>query len=94
LRVQLTLANSIAASDDAVFRELNGESVVLNLESGMYYGLDEVGTRVWQLAAPGATLAQVLECVTDEFEVDRAIAEHDVLELAGTLIDKGLWIAR
>ena len=92
--MQLTLANSIAASDDAVFRELNGESVVLNLESGMYYGLDEVGTRVWQAAAPGATLADVLDCITAEFEVDRPSAERDLLELAGTLIGKGLWIAR
>lgn len=87
----LTLDSIVAVSGDAVFRELDGESVVLNLETGLYYGLDEVGTRIWRAVDPKASLRIVLESVVAEFNTDRAAAEADLLELATALLDKGLW---
>lgn len=87
----LTLDSIVAVSDDAVFRELDGESVVLNLETGLYYGLDEVGTRIWRAVDPKASLRIVLESVVAEFNTDRPAAEADLLELAAALLDKGLW---
>jgi hypothetical protein len=87
----LTLDTVVSVSDDAVFRELEGESVVLNLETGMYYGLDEVGTRAWRAIEPKGALRQALDCVLQDFETERAAAEADLLELASALVDKGLW---
>lgn len=87
----LTLDSIVAVSGDAVFRELDGESVVLNLETGLYYGLDEVGTRIWRAVDPMASLRIVLESVVAEFNTDRPAAEADLLELAAALLDKGLW---
>lgn len=87
----LTLDSIVAVSDDAVFRELDGESVVLNLETGQYYGLDEVGTRIWRAIEPKAALRKALECVIDEFDAERPAAEADLLELASALLAKGLW---
>lgn len=87
----LTLDSIVAVSGDAVFRELDGESVVLNLETGLYYGLDEVGTRIWRAVDPKASLRIVLESVVAEFNTDRPAAEADLLELAAALLDKGLW---
>jgi hypothetical protein len=89
----LTLDQAVAVSEDAVFRELDGESVVLNLETGMYYGLDAVGTTVWRAIEPKGTLRQALERVLAEFDAEQAAAETDLLELAARLIDKGLWTA-
>ena len=89
----LTLDQTVAVSEDAVFRELDGESVVLNLETGMYYGLDAVGTTVWRAIEPKGTLRQALDRVLAEFEAEQAAAETDLLELAARLIDKGLWTA-
>lgn len=89
----LTLDQTVAVSEDAVFRELDGESVVLNLESGMYFGLDAVGTTVWRAIEPKGTLRQALERVLAEFDAEQAAAESDLLELAARLIDKGLWTA-
>jgi len=87
----VALDSSVAPSDDAVFRELEGESVLLNLETGMYYGLDEVGTRAWQLAAADGSLRAVRDALAEEYEAEPAVIEHDLLALADTLIGKGLW---
>lgn len=87
----LTLDQTVSVSEDAVFRELDGEAVVLNLETGMYYGLDPVGTVIWRAIEPKGTLRQALDRVVSEFSTDHASAEADLLELAGKLIEKGLW---
>jgi hypothetical protein len=89
--VQLTLDSTIAVSGDAVFREIDGEAVVLNVETGMYYGLDEVGTYVWLAVEPKGTLRQALGRVLERYEADAGEVERDLLELASGLIDKGLW---
>lgn len=88
----IKLDSTVAASDDAVFREMDGESVLLNLETGMYFGLDEVGTRVWRLAADNGSLRAVRERLVEEYDADPAAIERDLLALADALVSKGLWI--
>jgi hypothetical protein len=89
----LTLDDGIAVAEDTVFRELEGESVLLNLASGMYFGLDTVGTRVWQLFVETRSLRAVRDRLIEEFDVDAVTAERDLLDLAEALVDKGLWAA-
>jgi len=92
LTLDLTLDQMVAVSEDAVFRELDGEAVVLNLETGMYFGLDTVGTVIWQAIEPRGTLRQALDRVVADFAADPATVESDLIELAGNLLDKGLWV--
>jgi hypothetical protein len=87
----ILLDSVVAASDDAVFRELDGESVLLNLETGMYFGLDAVGTRVWQLAGGGGSLRGIRERLVEEYDAEPSVIERDLLALADTLVTKGLW---
>lgn len=75
---------------DVVFRELEGEAVLLNLESGTYFGLDAVGTRIWQLIEQFGALAAVLDRIVSEFDVSAAEAETDLLELVRQLAARGL----
>ena len=88
----ISLDSTVAPSDDAVFREMDGESVLLNLETGMYFGLDDVGTRVWRLAADNGSLRAVRERLVEEYDADPATIERDLLGLAEALVSKGLWI--
>lgn len=60
----------IAAVAGVRFRDLGGESVLLELESGRYFGLDEVATRMWTLLAEHGTLPPVERILLEEFEVD------------------------
>ncbi len=87
---RLSLDQRVRVSDDVVFRELEGEAVLLNLASGMYFGLDPIGTRVWQLLGEHQMLRAVLERMLDEFDVDRETLQSDLLSLADDLSSHGL----
>jgi len=88
----VTLDQMVAVSEDAVFRELDGEAVVLNLETGVYYGLDTVGTAIWQAIEPRGRLRHAFDRVVAEFDADPATIESDLIDLADSLLDKGLWV--
>ena len=75
---------------DVVFRELDGEAVILNLESGMYFGLDPIGTRIWQLVAEHDSLRAVWEAMQREFEAPDETLRSDLLTFIGELSAKGL----
>ena len=86
----LTLDDPLVKSDDALFRELETEAVLLNLRTGVYYGLNPVGTRAWQLLGEHSRLAGVVDVMLGEFEVERGVLEQDLLALAGQLLESGL----
>jgi hypothetical protein len=73
-----------------ITRELSGETVLLNLESGVYYGLDTVGTRVWQLLTQGRTIAGVCDTMIEEYDVAAQVLHADVMRLVGELHDRGI----
>ena len=88
--MELSLGQSVVAAPDVVSRELEGEAVLLNLETGIYFGLDPVGTRVWQLVQAPTPLGAVCDAMEREFDVERAVLERDVLALVERLREKGL----
>ena len=71
-------------------RELSGETVLLNLESGVYYGLDPVGTRIWQLLMEGRTIADICSTMIDEYDVAPDVLRGDVVRLVGELRERGI----
>ena len=76
--------------ENIVSRELEGEAVMLNLESGAYFGLDEVGTRIWALIQEHGSLRKVLEVMQSEYDVAPEILQNDLLRLVEELRGKGL----
>jgi hypothetical protein len=84
------LVRTVRISDDAVFRALGEEAVVLNLASGTYYGLNAVGLRIWELVEQGASLETVRATIVGEFDVDADTAARDLQSLIETLSSKGL----
>lgn len=77
-------------ADDVVSRDLRGESVLLNLSTGTYFGLDAVGTRLWHLIAEHGSTAVVVETLSAEYDVDVHRLEKDVNALIDQLLSKGL----
>ena len=86
----VSLSSTARVSDDAVFRELDGEAVVLNLARGTYYGLDGVGTRMWQLIERFGRLETVRDALLEEFDVAPDAVARDLLDLVGQLASHGL----
>lgn len=81
---------TIRIADDVVFRDLAGEAVILNLTTGIYFGLDEVGTRMWHLIAEYGSTEKVIEVLLAEYEVEEEQLRQDVDDLIRQLTDKGL----
>ena len=82
--------DQFAVHPSVLCRQLSGETVLLNLESGVYYGLDPVGTRVWQLLLQGQTIADICGTMIDEYDVAPDVLRDDVLRLVGELRERGI----
>ena len=81
---------NISISKDVLTQELAGETVLLDLASESYFGLDAVGTRIWQLLNEGQGKADLIESLLLEYEVEREALEKDVSELLNHLDKAGL----
>jgi hypothetical protein len=88
---KVSLESSVATCEDVVCREVDGELVILNLETGIYYGLDPVGTRIWQLMKEHGSLQLVFERLLEEYDVSAEVLEADLLQLTEQLQEKGIW---
>ena len=86
----MNLSDKVMIPPQVMARLVGDETVILDLASGTYYGLDPVGARIWQLMAEGKAIASVCETLIDEFDVSRETLEHDVLQLTKELCAKGL----
>ncbi len=75
-----------------IFRELQGEAVVLNLENERYYGLDDIGTRIWSLLAQSTTLNDVYQTLLGEYDVDPDSLRRDITALIEQLQEQDLVI--
>jgi hypothetical protein len=88
----VTLKSFYQLNDRALCRQIDDEAVVLDLDSGVYYGLNATGTRVWQLLEQHLPVSQMGDRLLEEFEVDSQCLQADLQELLGDLLAKGLLI--
>lgn len=80
----------VTLSAEVVFQEIGGESVLLDLRTSTYFGLDPVGTRIWQLLAADGQVGRVVEQMLAEYDVARPRLEADVAALLAELAEAGL----
>jgi len=88
----VTPIDRVRVHPSVLSRELGGEMVLLNLESGVYYGLDAVGARAWTLLGEAKTLADVCSILVDEYDVASDVLTSDLLALVNELCDKQLLV--
>jgi hypothetical protein len=86
--VELTMRVVVPAH--VLIRRLEGESVLLNLDSERYFGLDATGTRMWELVTSQPCIASALEKLQEEYEVEPEILRGHLTELLGRLVENGL----
>ena len=86
----ITLESRFIISKEALFRDLDGEAVILNLDAGTYYGLNAVGTRMWQLLERHGLLKPVFEELCREYDVAPNDLERDLIALVARLAEVGL----
>jgi len=87
---QVLDSSIVVAAEDQVSSDLGGEMAILDLRVGVYYGLDEVGARVWQLIQEPRPVREVRDVLLEEYEVVPERCEHDLLALLQKLAEEGL----
>jgi len=86
----MDLNNRFAIKPNVMARQVGEETVILDLASGTYFGLDPVGARLWQLMEAGKNLAEICEAMLDEYEVSRGDLERDTINLVEDLMARDL----
>jgi hypothetical protein len=80
----------VVPNESVVGAELDGEAVLLNVDTGVYFGLDALATRIWNLITQGATEDQIVNHLLEEYEAERAQLSADTAEFLELLVAKGL----
>jgi len=86
----LTNQAIIVATKQQVSCDLGEEAAILNMKNSVYYGLDPVGARIWQLLQQPRSIAEIRDVIASEYDVSAERAESDLRELIGKLLSEGL----
>jgi hypothetical protein len=86
----VTFSDRVVVPSYVLVRHLDGESVLLNLETEKYFGLDGTGTRIWEIATHSPTIEAAYGKLSEEFEVEPDVLRSHLSELLGQLVDNGL----
>ncbi|MBA3691704.1 MAG: PqqD family protein [Actinobacteria bacterium] len=86
----LSLRSQVRAAPEQVSSDVAGETVILELDRGVYYGLADVGARVWELLREPRTVAEIRDVVVSEYDVEPGRAGADLLSLLAEMQARGL----
>jgi hypothetical protein len=88
--VTIDSGSIVVAAASQTSCELHGETVILSFDKGAYFGLDEVGTQIWQLLQRPQPVRALCDAIVAQYEVEREVCERDVLSLLERLQAEGL----
>jgi len=80
----------VVAAGDQISRDFDGEVAILNLSTGLYYGLNSGGASIWNLLAEPKTVGQILDALLKEYDVEPEQCRDDLLRLLRKLAEADL----
>lgn len=86
----LSKSTKIVVSKDVVSCDLGGETAMLDMKEGVYYGLNEMGTIIWEFIQEPITIQKIVENIIKEYEVDQETCYLDLIELLNQMIENRL----
>ena len=86
----INLESKFAVPPQVMSRLVGDETVLMDLSTGIYFGLDGVGKRIWETIGEGRSLEVVATVIATEYDVDEGRAQDDVVEFVSELIERGL----
>jgi Coenzyme PQQ synthesis protein D (PqqD) len=90
LSTTLSTETVIVATEGQISSDLAGESVILHLQSGVYYGLNEVGAHIWSMIQQPTTVPKIRSAVLETYDVEPEVCDRDILSLLQDLQAVGL----
>lgn len=90
----LTINSLVQRNPKLIANQMDGEIVMMSIDNGEYYGLDETGSRIWELLESPVSVQKLLDTLLEEFEVDQEECKNDTLEFLNDLLDKNLLLVK
>ena len=90
LNCEISEFSTVVAAPEQVSSDLGGEAVILNMATGVYHGLNEVGAKVWDLIEQPKTVKEIKELLVEQYEVEPEVCKNDLLALLKDLQAAGL----
>jgi len=87
---QLTDSTIVVAVEGTLSTTLDGESLILHVDSGQYFGFNDVGTEIWQSLEEPQSIAELTEQIVSEYNVSKDRCHDDIIEIVFELIEKDL----
>ena len=81
---------TIKQNPELITSEVDGERVMMDMKTGEYFGLDSIGTRIWDLTESPTKIAEIVEILINEFDVSKEQCELDTIDFIRELVDKNL----
>ena len=88
--MSISFSDRLNIPDDVLISNLQDESVILNLDSERYYGLDSVGTRMLSVLTTSDSIEAAYNTLIQEYDVDDEVLRRDLLALVESLMEQGL----
>jgi coenzyme PQQ synthesis protein D (PqqD) len=86
----ISFASKVSVPDDVLVSQLQDESVLLNVRTQSYFGLDQISTRCWELLTSSDSIEDACAALAQEYDVDADTLRQDVARLVDTLVERGL----
>ena len=90
MKTEISMHSTVVAGKDQISADLGEEAAVLQLKNGIYYGLDPIGARIWDLIRKPRKVNQILGCLLEEYQVEPDRCGQDLLDLLKQLHAEGL----
>ena len=87
---ELSKSSTIVVSKDVVSCDLGGETAMLDMKEGVYYGLNDMGTIIWEFIQEPVTLQEIIDKILEEYEVDEETCYADLVELIEQMVKNRL----
>jgi hypothetical protein len=86
----ISLNSTVVVAEGQVSSDLGGEVAILSLKNGVYYGLDAVGARIWELIQGPRTVNEIRDVLLEEYDVEPERCERDLFVLLDQLATENL----
>lgn len=87
-REKITLSSVVQRNTDMLFSKMDEEVVMLSIQNSEYYGLNEIGSTIWEMIEKPVQVETLMLQLMEEYEVERRQAESDILALLNDLYNK------
>lgn len=86
----ITMDSRVVGDTGIVFNEMDGETIMMSIENGEYYGLNSIGSRIWKLLESPRTASEICDVLLPDYDVTREQCAHDVLLFLNRMAGKGV----